>query len=93
MIDIKDIVPGKSYACKFRVETMVDSKGKIPGVPTFDSAPLKGIETYEGLGIIMQRDMEKEVVKLKDHESLYEFVIPFSDIWDIDTVEWSKSPE
>lgn len=88
MIDIKDIVPGESYACKFRVETMVDTNGKIPGVPTFTSAPPKGIEMYEGLGIIMQRDMDNQMVKLKDRESLFEFVVPFSDIWDIDTVDW-----
>ena len=36
----------------------------------------------------MQRDMDNKLVRLKDKESLKEFVISFDDIWDIDTVEW-----
>jgi hypothetical protein len=28
MIDIKDIIVGKSYACKFKVETMLNKRGK-----------------------------------------------------------------
>jgi hypothetical protein len=36
----------------------------------------------------MQRDTEKELVKLKDEKSSKEFVVPFSDIWDVDEVEW-----
>ena len=29
MIDIKDIDPGNSYACKFKVEHMLDQDGKL----------------------------------------------------------------
>lgn len=88
MIDIKDVEIGMSYACKFRVETMLNVDGQPPGIPTFHSAKLKGPGLYESIGIIMQRDMDNKLVRLKDKESLKEFVISFDDIWDIDTVEW-----
>ena len=85
MIDIENITPGESYACKFRVETMLDEHGRIPGL---SDTPLKGVGTYEGIGILMQRDTEQRLVKLKDEKSSKEFVVPFSDIWDVDEVEW-----
>jgi len=88
MIDIKDVEIGMSYACKFRVETMLNEDGQPPGIPTFHSSKLKGPGLYESIGIIMQRDMDNKLVRLKDKESLKEFVISFDDIWDIDTVEW-----
>ena len=42
MIDIQDITPGESYACKFRIETTLDEDGKVPGVPTMGMAQIKG---------------------------------------------------
>ena len=85
MYDIKDIEPGKSYACKFKVETMLDIHGRVPGL---SDTPLKGPGLYEGFGVLVQRDTEKELVLIKDEKSKKEFVVPFSDIWDVDTVEW-----
>jgi hypothetical protein len=85
MIDIKDITPGESYACKFRVETMLDELGRPPGL---SDTPLAGVQMYEGLGVLIARDVEQELVKLKDEKSSKEFVVPFADIWDIDTVDW-----
>ena len=88
MIDIENIVPGNSYACKFRVETMLDTFGRIPGL---SDTPLKGVGTYEGIGILMQRDTENRLVKLKDEKSSKEFVVSFDDIWEVDEIEWSES--
>ena len=85
MIDILDITPGESYACKFRVETMLDELGRPPGL---SDTPLAGVQMYEGLGVLIARDVEQELVKLKDEKSSKEFVVPFADIWDIDTVDW-----
>ena len=85
MIAIEDVKPGKSYACKFRVETMLDTYGRIPGL---SDTPLKGVGTYEGLGILMQRDSDQRLVKLQDEKSKKEFVVGFDDIWDVDEVEW-----
>ena len=86
MIAIEDVKPGKSYACKFRVETMLDTYGRIPGL---SDTPLKGVGTYEGLGILMQRDSYQRLVKLQDEKSKKEFVVGFDDIWDVDEVEWN----
>ena len=91
MIDITEVIPGKSYACKFKVETMLDVLGRP--APNLSDQPLKGKGIYEGLGILMQRDSEKELVKLKDEKSSKEFVVPFSDIWDVDEVEWTDPLE
>lgn len=85
MIDIKEVTPGKSYACKFRVETMLDTSGRIPGL---SDTPLKGVGMYESLGVLMQRDMDQRLVKLKDEKSSKEFVVSFDDIWDVDEIEW-----
>lgn len=86
MIAIEDVKPGKSYACKFRVETMLDEFGRVPGL---SDTPLKGVGTYEGLGILMQRDSDQRLVKLQDEKSKKEFVVGFDDIWDVDEVEWN----
>ena len=85
MIKIEDITPGKSYACKFRVRTLLDSFGRIPGL---SDTPLAGEGNYEGLGILMQRDSDQRLVKLQDEKSKKEFVVSFDDIWDVDEVEW-----
>lgn len=91
MIAIEDITPGQSYACMFRVETMVDSLGRP--APNLSDTPLAGVKTYEGFGFLMQRDMDQRLVKLKDDKSNKEFVVSFDDIWDIDTVEFADEDE
>jgi len=82
---IEEVQTGKSYACKFKVETMLDTLGRPPGL---SDTPLAGPGLYESLGVLMQRDTEKRLVKLKDEKSSKEFVVSFDDIWDIDEVEW-----
>ncbi len=87
-ISIEEIQPGKSYACKFMVETMVDTNGRPH--PNLTDVPLKGITKYISLGIMLQRDSEKRLVKGKDTESTKEFVVGFDDIWEIDEAEFSE---
>lgn len=88
MIDITEIVPGQSYACKFKVETMVDTFGRP--APNLSDTPLAGVKVYEGLGILKQRDLEQRLVVLMDEKSRKDFVVSFDNIWDIDEVEWSE---
>ncbi len=90
MIKIEDVKTVQSYSCKFRVETMLDTFGRIPGL---SDTPLKGVGTYEGLGVLMSRDMKSRLVELEDEKSKKKFVVPFDDIWDIDTVEWVDADE
>lgn len=87
-IAIEDITPGESYACKFRVETMLDTLGRP--APNLSDVPVKGVGMYEGLGVLMQRDTEQRLVKLQDQKSSKEFVVSFDDIWDIDVIEWTE---
>jgi len=88
MYDIKDIKPGNPYACKFKVKTMLDQLGRP--APNLSDTPLKGQGMYEGFGVLLQRDTEQELVKIQDEKSKKEFVVPFSDIWDVDDVEWTN---
>jgi len=85
-IEIENITPGNSYACKFRVETMLDALGRP--APNLSDQPLAGVKMYEGIGVLMQRDTDQRLVLLKDEKSSKEFVVSFDDIWDIDEVEW-----
>ena len=86
MIDIKDIKPGQSYACKFKIKTMVDSLGRP--APNLSDQPLAGIKMYEGLGLLLTRDSKQELVELRDEKSGKVFVCPYDDIWDIDDAEF-----
>lgn len=88
MIDIMDITPGGEYACKFRVETMVDSLGRP--APNLSDTPLAGVKTYESVGILMERDVNSRLVRLQDEKSSKTFVVSFDDIWDVDTIEWNE---
>ena len=88
MIKIEDITPGNSYACKFRVETMLDTMGRP--APNLSDVPLKGPGVYEGFGVLHTRDTESELVEVKDETSGKMFVVPFADIWDVDEVEWTN---
>jgi len=82
---IQDIEVGKSYACKFRVKTMLDTYGRVPGL---SDTPLKGVGLYESIGVIEIRDTEKEMVQVVDEKSSKKFVVPYADIWDIDEAEF-----
>ena len=86
MIDIRDVEVGKSYACKFRATVMLDELGRP--APNLSDVPLAGPGEYESLGVIKVRDVEQELVELEDTKTSRTFVVPWEDIWDIDTVEW-----
>ena len=87
MIDIKDITPGQSYACKFKVEHMLDQDGNLSD----GEGSIFELGTYEGLGIIITRDTEQRLVKVKDQASSKEFVVSYDSIWDVDDVEWADA--
>jgi len=85
-MNIEDITPGGSYACKYKVETMLDEHGRPFNL---SDTPLAGPGEWEGVGIIMQRDLDQRLVKLKDTQyKMNEFVVSFDDIWDVDDIEW-----
>ena len=90
MIKAEDIKPGKSYACKFKVETMLDQFGRPPNL---SDVPLKGPGMYESFGLITIRDSEKKLFKIQDlknntgRKTSNEFIVPWSECWDIDEAE------
>ena len=90
MIKIEDIKPGNSYAAKFKVETMLDTYGRIPGL---SDTPLAGVGMYEGLGVLLARDVDKRLVELQDEKSKKKFVVSFDDIWDVDDIDWVEPLE
>ena len=87
MIKIEDITPGQSYACKFKVEHMLDQDGNLSD----GEGSIFELGTYEGLGIIITRDTEQRLVKVKDQASSKEFVASYDSIWDVDDVEWADA--
>ena len=88
MIDIQDITPGASYACKFRVKNIpLDEFGRPGGMMSLADLPINRYGDYEGFGFLKQRDLAQELVVVVDEKLSKEFVVPFADIWDIDTVE------
>ena len=88
---IEDIEPGKSYAAKFKVQTMLDTLGRP--APNLSDVPIKGVGEYQSLGILMARDMDQRLVELKDEKTGKEFVVGFDDIWDVDDVVWEEPLE
>lgn len=91
MIAIEDVKPGNSYACKFKVKTMLDTLGRP--APNLSDTPVKGEGMYEGVGVLSARDMNTRLVRLIDEKTEKEFVVSFDDIWDIDVVEWTDPLE
>ena len=82
MYDIHDIEQGKTYACKFKIEIMLDTLGRPMGI---DEAPFLGVPSlYEGIGVIKIRDIENKQVQVVDEKTGKEFVLSFDDIWDVD---------
>lgn len=88
MIDIKDVTPGESYACKFKTRTQLDTLGRP--APNLSDTPIQGEGDYESIGILVQRDLNSRLVVLHDDASKRDFVVSFDDIWDIDLVEWQE---
>lgn len=90
-MQIQDIEIGNSYACKFKVRTFVNEKGEpvstknIQPGQTVDGAPGE----YEGFGVIVTRDIQKELVEIVDvNMPDQQWVVSWDNCWDVDTVEW-----
>ena len=86
MYKIEDIEIGKSYGCKFKVTTMLDTMGRP--APNLSDVPLKGPGEYEGFGVIQIRDLQSKLVELYDTKARKTFRVDFDSIWDIDDVEY-----
>lgn len=88
MYKIEDIEIGKSYGCKFKVTTMLDTMGRP--APNLSDVPLKGPGEYEGFGVIQIRDLQSKLVELYDTKARKTFRVDFDSIWDIDDVEYTE---
>lgn len=88
---LETIESGKSWACKFRVQTFIDEEGKPKD--TSNLAPGQAVEGanpgfYEGVGVIQTRDAENKLVELYDQEQDRTWIVNWNDCWDIDSVDW-----
>jgi len=89
MIDILDIEPGKSYACKFILRNIpLDSFGRPGGMMSLADLPIQKFGDYESIGVLKTRDTVKELVEVIDEKGGKTYVVPFADIWDIDYAEF-----
>lgn len=78
-----DITAGESWACRYRITKMLDKDGKpVRNLQVGDTAAGPG--PVEGIGLIVTRDLEKELLELQDLETKQKHVVPFADVWDID---------
>ena len=92
----KDITPGESYACRFRVTTFTNDQGEVvdtrhlqPGETVPNGKP----NTYQGFGVIQTRDTQRELLEIWDNTNTRTWVVSYRDVWDIDTVEWITTEE
>lgn len=88
MIKIEDIIPGKSYACKFKATNVaLDALGRP--FPNLSDQPYGKQGEYEGFGVLTKRDTEQKLVELQCQKTKKEFVCTYENIWDIDEVVWT----
>lgn len=84
-MNLEDIEPGKSYACRFEVACLLDKHG----VPVAEICEGARPGTYTSLGVIVMRDTDNKLVKVKDVEHVdHEYVVSWENCWDVDEVEW-----
>ena len=89
MYKIEEITPGNSYACKFRLKDIpLDEFGRPGGMMSLADLPIAKTGTYEGFGLLLQRDLDQRLVRVGDVDLKTDFVVSFDDIWDLDDVEW-----
>ena len=81
----EEVNPGKTYACKFKAEMMLDDLGRP--APNLSDQPLKGPGMYEGFGLIRTRDLNTRLFEIDDIESNKTMIVPFDQCWDIDFAE------
>tara|TARA_B100000902_G_scaffold115594_1_gene116476 strand:- start:958 stop:1215 length:258 start_codon:yes stop_codon:yes gene_type:complete len=81
MITVENMQPGKSYACTFKVSTMLDVLGRPH--PNLTDTPLAGVKEYISEGDILARDTDSQLVKVHDYKSNKSFVVKFKDVENI----------
>jgi hypothetical protein len=78
-----DITAGESWACRYRVEKMLDKDGNpVKNLQIGETAAGPGY--VEGIAVIMKRDAERELLELQDTETQKTYIVPYIDVWDID---------
>lgn len=90
-MNLDEITVGESWACKFRTTTFVNDEGKpIEANLQIGESHPGHPDTYEGLGVIEVRDIEKKLVQVYDVDCQKRFTVKFEDCWDIDRVDWTN---
>jgi len=89
-LTLDDLEPGTAWGCRFRTTTFCDDTGTPvkprnlqlgqahPGTP----------QTYEGIGVIAQRDTVNRRLIVVDVATHQDFVVEERDAWDYDVIEW-----
>lgn len=72
---------------------MIDIETLTPGESYACRFRVDGPGEYEGIGLLLTRDLENRLVKLRDVNSMMELTVPFDNIWDIDYVNWIEDSQ
>jgi hypothetical protein len=89
-MQLSEIIPGKPYACEFKITTFVDPTGvPIKAAPQVGQAHPGKPGIYESVGIIQVRDQKNQLVQLVDVKTETEFVVAWIDCWNVDHVEYT----
>ena len=90
MMTLDELPQGTSWATRFRTTTFLKDGKPItaPNLAVGERHPGTPGE-YEGLGIIVLRDSDKQMLEVIDTESQQRFTVRYADCWDWDEVEWN----
>jgi len=84
-----DITTGQPWGCRYRVTKMLDKDG-VPVKNLQVGQTAAGPGPVEGTAVIKTRDTEKELLELVDIDTQETHIVPYHDVWDIDTVVTSN---
>jgi len=66
--------------CKYKYKFPVDEFGRPGGFYSLADLPVVGYKILERFGTLKKRDTNQELYELKDDESNWTLVVPFSDV-------------
>ena len=87
----EDLVPGKSYACKFRLRTYLNENNEPLDTSSIPEDPTEWLlGDWESWGLIARRDSQARLLEVKDERAIRTWTLSYDDVWDIDVAEYTR---